>query len=247
MVETRSAKRRCLGSSDLDSAYDRLQAMGFTSHSPVSNKLAAVLVALFQDSDGLVRVVLTRRSTSVSTHKGEVCLPGGKRDDLDETDERTALREAQEELGLDPAIVKVLCKFPPLLSKHYLSVTPVVARIPAQVSFTPNKDEVSDVFSPPLHMFLEDRNHHHKDVTWHGFQYRCHYFKYEEYIIWGLTAEVVIRVAAAAFAREPNFDDKGPGSRPFSQLCYRDNQLCVTSGLANSLPRHSPVWSNLSK
>lgn len=123
--------------------------------SPVSPKgMAAVLVPLYEDEEGEVQVVLTQRSAKMKTHSGEVCLPGGKRDPEDVSDIETALREAQEELGLEPTDVEVLCQLPPLLSKHMLSVTPVVARIPPGTRFVPNPSEVEAVFHMPLRAFL---------------------------------------------------------------------------------------------
>ncbi len=65
----------------------------------VSSRAAAVLLGLFADDGGVVRVLLTRRSARLSSHRGEVCLPGGKRDEGDDGDAATALREAQEEVG----------------------------------------------------------------------------------------------------------------------------------------------------
>lgn len=64
----------------------------------VSSRAAAVLLGLFADDRGVVRVLLTRRSARLSSHRGEVCLPGGKRDEGDDSDAATALREAQEEV-----------------------------------------------------------------------------------------------------------------------------------------------------
>ena len=69
------------------------------------NSKAQILPGARQDSEGVVRVLLTQRASSLSTHGGEVCLPGGKRDGADGDDAATALREAHEELGLDPAQV----------------------------------------------------------------------------------------------------------------------------------------------
>ncbi|MEW5315421.1 MAG: hypothetical protein WDW38_006852 [Sanguina aurantia] len=117
--------------------------------------MAAVLVPLFEDDQGVVRVVLTQRCSNMRSHGGEVCLPGGKRDPADGGDDVvTALREAQEELGLDPATATVLLSLPPLLSKHYLSVTPVIATIPASFVPTPSPHEVAAVFTVPLELFL---------------------------------------------------------------------------------------------
>lgn len=90
---------------------------------------------------------------------GEVCLPGGKRDASDPTARHTALREAHEELGLPPHTVQPLCNLRPVLSKHFLSVTPVVARLDSSFVPCPNANEVQAVFNAPLRMFLEEEGH----------------------------------------------------------------------------------------
>eukprot|EP00126_Sphaerothecum_destruens_P010237 Sdes_comp20698_c0_seq1m16298 len=86
---------------------------------------------------------------------GEVCLPGGKEDDIDGGDPvRTALREAEEEIGLLPQQVKVIQVLGKFLSKHQLEVTPVVGLIPNDFIPNLNRNEVESCFSVPLHWFL---------------------------------------------------------------------------------------------
>ncbi|GLC33718.1 hypothetical protein PLESTB_000108300 [Pleodorina starrii] len=138
----------------LAAVEERLRALPREDFSPVSGRAAAVLVGLFEDSSGVVRVLLTQRSAKLKSHRGEVCLPGGKRDEGDADDVATALREAQEELGLDPARVTVLCRLPPVLSKHHLSVTPVLALLPPDIVPRPNPHEVAAAFTVPLAVFL---------------------------------------------------------------------------------------------
>mmetsp|Transcript_27144 Transcript_27144/g.50022 ORF Transcript_27144/g.50022 Transcript_27144/m.50022 type:complete len:621 (-) Transcript_27144:830-2692(-) len=125
------------------------------NYAPVSDRAAAVLVGLFADSNGVVRVLLNQRTAKLSTHGGEVCLPGGKREDRDRGDDViTALREAYEELGLDPRSCRVLAKLPPVLSKHLLSVTPVITLLPPNFRPVINPDEVATFFTMPLAAFL---------------------------------------------------------------------------------------------
>lgn len=128
-----------------------------------------------QDPSGDIFVVLTQRSSRLPTHSGEVCLPGGKRDPGDADDVATALREAHEELGIDPSAVSVVGRLPPFLSKHLLSVTPVVGTIPPDLSLRPNRGEVASVFTAPLRMFVEGGPMHYtRDVEWEaGVPYRC--------------------------------------------------------------------------
>ncbi|KAG2446785.1 hypothetical protein HYH02_008345 [Chlamydomonas schloesseri] len=132
----------------------RLRAQPHVQHKPVSDRAAAVLVGLFEDSSGVVRVLLTQRSSRLKSHRGEVCLPGGKRDEEDADDAATALREANEELGLDPSAATVLCCLPPVLSKHHLSVTPVLALLDPGAVPAPHPAEVDAAFTVPLAVFL---------------------------------------------------------------------------------------------
>ncbi|EFN57864.1 hypothetical protein CHLNCDRAFT_17375, partial [Chlorella variabilis] len=183
-------------------------------------KFAAVLVPLFEDpASGEVHVVLNQRSSKLNTHSGEVCFPGGKRDPADADDIATALREAQEELSLDPAAVRVVACLPPFLSKHLLSVTPVVGVIPPHLRFSPNPSEArgeETVFTVPLRRFLEaGPGYSSKDVEWQpGVPYRLHYFDYvhrgTSYCIWGLTAGMLIVIAEIAFGRTPDFQPNPP-------------------------------------
>eukprot|EP00200_Dunaliella_tertiolecta_P001332 CAMPEP_0202364542 /NCGR_PEP_ID=MMETSP1126-20121109/15911_1 /ASSEMBLY_ACC=CAM_ASM_000457 /TAXON_ID=3047 /ORGANISM="Dunaliella tertiolecta, Strain CCMP1320" /LENGTH=140 /DNA_ID=CAMNT_0048959211 /DNA_START=52 /DNA_END=471 /DNA_ORIENTATION=- len=133
----------------LAAVASRLKARESCQHEPVSVKHAAVLVPLFIDPlDGL-SVLLTKRSSTVGSHQGEVCLPGGKRDPSDADDVATALREAWEELGTPLDAVQVITLLPPVLSKHFLSVTPVVGIVPparAAHAPCPSPSEVEAVF-----------------------------------------------------------------------------------------------------
>lgn len=202
---------------------------------PVSHKFAAVLMPFFQDAQGHVHVVLTRRSSTLPTHSGEVCLPGGKREPGDPDDVATALREAHEELGIAPHDVRVLGCLPPFLSKHLLSVTPVVGVVPAGLRFTPSPAEVAAVFTAPLRMFLLAERHRHQDVEWKdGVAYRLHYFDLpaaggESHLVWGLTAGMLIVAAERAFRRPAEFDTTPPGARPFTALVFKRGRLAYRS------------------
>ncbi|KAF4398247.1 hypothetical protein G4B88_009863 [Cannabis sativa] len=81
-------------------------------------KRAAVLVCIFQGDGGDLRVILTKRSSNLSTHSGDVALPGGKADEGDASDVETALREAHEEIGLDPSLVNVVTVLHPFFTKE---------------------------------------------------------------------------------------------------------------------------------
>eukprot|EP01018_Ginkgo_biloba_P000199 Gb_18964 [translate_table: standard] len=174
-------------------------------------KRAAVLICLFEGARGDFRVILTKRSSNLSSHSGEVALPGGKMEEKDTDDSETALREAKEEIGLDPSHVRVVTTLQPFLSKHLLRVIPVIGLLPDKKSFTPmlNTGEVDAIFDAPLEMFLKDEKHWSEEMTWMGFKYTVHFFDYEtenrKFLIWGLTASILVRAASIIYQRPPNF------------------------------------------
>ncbi|XP_074359243.1 nudix hydrolase 22, chloroplastic-like [Apium graveolens] len=179
-------------------------------------KRAAVLICLFEGECGDLRVILTKRSSGLSTHSGEVALPGGKADEGDADDFQTATREAHEEIGLDPSLVNVVTVLEPFLSKHLLRVIPVIGILPDIKAFTPTLcvAEVEAVFDAPLEMFLKDENRRSEEREWMGDKYLIHFFDYEidnkKYVIWGLTAGILIRAASVVYKRPPNFIEQNP-------------------------------------
>ncbi|XP_010279167.1 PREDICTED: nudix hydrolase 15, mitochondrial-like [Nelumbo nucifera] len=175
-------------------------------------KRAAVLVCLFEGDGGDLRVILTKRSSKLSTHSGEVALPGGKAEEGDANDSETALREAEEEIGLDPSLVNVVTTLEPFLSKHLLRVVPVVGLLNNRQAFKPtrNAEEVEAIFDAPLEMFIKNENRREQEIQWLGKKRLIHFFDYEtednkNYIIWGLTAGILIRAASVVYQRPPAF------------------------------------------
>ncbi|RZC69054.1 hypothetical protein C5167_032160 [Papaver somniferum] len=179
-------------------------------------KKAAVLVCLFEDNVGGLRVILTKRSTRLSSHSGEVALPGGKADEGDANDEETATREANEEIGLDPSLVNIVTVLEPFLSKHLMRVVPVIGILSDQQAFTPipNPAEVEEIFDAPLEMFLKDENRTSEEREWLGDKYLIHFFDYKaenkEFVIWGLTAGILIRAASVVYGQPPSFVEQTP-------------------------------------
>ncbi|KAJ0029244.1 hypothetical protein NQD34_004241 [Periophthalmus magnuspinnatus] len=178
------------------------------AHLPL--RKAAVLIPLFVKGEELY-TLMTLRSLELRTSAGEVCFPGGKRDPSDRDDVETALREAQEEIGLEPHNVEVVCKLIPVLNKSGLMVTPVVGFIDQDFSPSPNPAEVSAVFTVPLDLFTQVKNYSQlQDIT--GFVAPVHFFDYMDpisntnYHIWGLTAVLAIIVAVCALQKKTEFE-----------------------------------------
>lgn len=240
MVHTRASSRKMVCAVTLEKIIENLRYNTNRyegPYSPVSEKHAAVLIPLFRcSSDGEIHVLLTRRSSSLRSHSGEVCLPGGKRDPGDIDDAATALREAHEELGLDSAKVEIIGRLPPVLSKHLLSVTAIIGSISEETrcSVRPNPNEVSHVFSAPLKMFLTaGPEYSYRDVRWEpaNLPYRLHYWDFKDseegvsHLIWGLTAGILILTAEWAFDAQPEFRVCPPGSQPYTSLAYENGRL----------------------
>eukprot|EP00262_Sarcandra_glabra_P009365 TRINITY_DN2362_c0_g1_i1.p1 TRINITY_DN2362_c0_g1~~TRINITY_DN2362_c0_g1_i1.p1 ORF type:complete len:260 (+),score=26.91 TRINITY_DN2362_c0_g1_i1:76-780(+) len=149
---------------DEKNAEKVVSQVGFAeSATPISHpeifkpKRAAVLVCLFEGDRGDLRVILTKRSSNLSSHSGEVSLPGGKAEEGDKDDSETATREAEEEIGLDPSLVTIVTTLGPFLSKHMLRVAPVIGILSNKQAFKPvlNAKEVEAIFDAPLEMFLK--------------------------------------------------------------------------------------------
>ncbi|KAK8948591.1 hypothetical protein KSP39_PZI005246 [Platanthera zijinensis] len=224
--EDSSAPAMEIGGHDLDDRGKVFSSIGFSESAstspalptpePFLPKRAAVLVCLFEGEKGDFRVILTKRSSNLSTHSGEVSLPGGKAEPEDADDRETATREAKEEIGLDPSLVTVVAILEPFLSKHLLRVVPVIGVLSNQQAFipVPNVAEVETIFDAPLEMFLEDENHRTEEREWMGEKYLIHYFDYEtekkKFLIWGLTASILIHAASVVYQRQPSFPEMNP-------------------------------------
>lgn len=122
---------------------------------------ASVLVPILMR--GEPTVLLTERTAHLSTHSGQVAFPGGKRDDTDRDAAHTALREAQEEIGLDPADVEVVGQMPTYLTGTRFIITPVIALVHPSAALQLNPNEVADAFEVPL-SFLMNPSHYRRHV-----------------------------------------------------------------------------------
>lgn len=157
-------------------------------------KPAAVLIAVTQDGN----LILTKRAAHLKNHPGQIAFAGGRMDDTDSDLAFTALREAQEEIGLDPACVTVLGELPCHETVTNYSVTPIVAMVPAGLSFTPEPGEVDEVFTVPLSHVLTTGNYRIEGRRWRG-QKRYYYaVPYGPYYIWGATARILYSLAKGA-------------------------------------------------
>jgi 8-oxo-dGTP pyrophosphatase MutT (NUDIX family) len=153
---------------------------------------AAVLVPLVCKEDGW-HLLFTRRTDSVYHHKGQVSFPGGACDKGESTPEETALREANEEIGLKPERVRVLGRLNATITITHYRVTPVVGILPWPYSFRPAPREVGRVFTIPLQWLSNCENWEERNATPKGVPRSFPviiYHPYDGEILWGATARM---------------------------------------------------------
>jgi 8-oxo-dGTP pyrophosphatase MutT (NUDIX family) len=139
--------------------------------------------------------LLTVRTAHLSSHSGQVALPGGRQDTQDADEIATALREAQEEVGLHPDCVSVLGCLPVYVTGTGYRVTPVVALLHPAMQLTANPQEVADVFEVPLAHLMDPANHRRHAVQWRGVTREWFSMPYDaehrQRLIWGATAGIL--------------------------------------------------------
>ena len=152
---------------------------------------SAVLVALADGPDG-AEVLLTRRSEHLRNHKGEISFPGGRMDP-GETPIDAAAREADEEVGLDPAEVTVIGELGHLntvVSRSY--IVPIVARLPAPLQLEPASPEVERVLWVPLAEFVRPDTYRAERWGSHPTDRLLHFFELDDETVWGATASILV-------------------------------------------------------
>ncbi|MFL6196697.1 MAG: NUDIX hydrolase [Thermoanaerobaculia bacterium] len=157
---------------------------------PVSDfRPAAVLVPLYVDA-GELWTVLTQRTDDLPSHRGQIAFPGGGRE-LKEDPWAAALREAHEEIGLDPKITLRIGDLDEVESPAGFRVIPCVGAIPRGTQFKPSAAEIADVFSLPLTAFANPRMVEDRDVLINGVRRGLRVYHVGNRQIWGLTARVL--------------------------------------------------------
>lgn len=168
---------------------------------PPDHAPAAVLVALIERPKGL-SLLLTLRTQHLRKHAGQIALPGG-RSEPGETPWQTALREAQEEVGLDPALVDVAGLSEPFWARTGYLITPVVGFVHPDLSLSLNPDEVDEVFEVPFDFVMDAANHQmvqHEFAD--GVAREVLAMPYQDRHIWGMTA-MMLRALHARLYDEP--------------------------------------------
>jgi 8-oxo-dGTP pyrophosphatase MutT (NUDIX family) len=158
-------------------------------------KRSAVLILLYPKA-GEDYVVFMRRTETVAHHKGQISLPGGGYEPDDQDLIHTALREANEELGIDPTRVEVLSAMSDVYARvSFFVITPVIARLKpgdeGELTFRPNAEEVAEVIEVPLKALRDPSLHRTELRTRENITYQLHFYTYGPYEIWGATGRII--------------------------------------------------------
>ncbi|MCP3735455.1 CoA pyrophosphatase [Sphingomonas sp. RP10(2022)] len=153
---------------------------------------AAVLVAVTDRTRP--GVILTQRTETLRNHAGQVAFPGG-RIDPGESPVEAALREAQEEVALDPALVAVIGAVDRYRTVTGFTVTPVLAVVPADVPLVASEAEVASVFEVPLDFLLDPANQVEASAEWRGRTRQYYEIRWQDRRIWGATAAMIVNLS----------------------------------------------------
>ncbi|GAC1398132.1 MAG: CoA pyrophosphatase [Ktedonobacteraceae bacterium] len=158
---------------------------------------AAVLLAVFEQED-VPHIAFIRRASTLRAHSGEIAFPGGGVDATDASPVMAALREAYEEIGLEPARVEVLGVLPPVFTivSNYL-ITPVVAYVPQGLGeLHLQASEVTELILAPLHALAEPAIAHTEKWTRGGMTRTVYFYDHGPYRIWGATGRILSMLLA---------------------------------------------------
>ena len=155
---------------------------------------AAVLVPIVDHADGLT-VLLTQRGAFLKDHPGQISFPGGRSEETDDDSTATALRESEEEIGLDPNQVQILGNLDVCLTGTGFRVVPVVGLITPPLNLRLDTFEVADAFEIPFSLVLDAENYRRDHVVTDSGQHREFYvLDYGDHYIWGATARMLVNL-----------------------------------------------------
>jgi 8-oxo-dGTP pyrophosphatase MutT (NUDIX family) len=154
---------------------------------------ASVLIAITDRPEP--GVILTLRQASLRRHAGQIAFPGGRIDPEDESPVAAALREAWEEIGLEPADVAVVGTMPSYRTGSGYHIVPVIGVVAPDLPITPHEVEVAAVFEVPLSFLIDSANHVLSSRVFDGRERHFHVIEWQDRRIWGITAALIVNLS----------------------------------------------------
>jgi 8-oxo-dGTP pyrophosphatase MutT (NUDIX family) len=161
---------------------------------PEKTRPAAVLIPVV-DREGEPTILLTERSADLAHHAGQVSFPGGRVEDTDIDHIDAALRETEEEIGLDRGHVEVIGRLDTYFTRTGFVVTPIVGLVHPPFELTPDPVEVATIFEVPLSFVLDRSNHERHSREWQNMIRHFYVLPHPEQYIWGATAGMLVNLA----------------------------------------------------
>ena len=175
------------------SRCEPLSSLGQSRQNQAAATPAAVFVPLVQ-RDAEWHLILTQRSNALKHHGGQISFPGGRADPEDRSLLETAIRETVEEIGIERRQITPLARLPGFLTMSGFDVTPVIGTVASDHRITMNPAEVDAVFEVPVRHALDARNIQPRQAFYQGRPRTYHLIQYEQYRIWGVTAEILLKL-----------------------------------------------------
>lgn len=165
--------------------------IGFLQQQSNANaRHASVLLPLVLREERL-QLLLTRRASHMHTHANQISFPGGRQEPTDASAVETALREAQEEIGLHPRHVEIIGLLPEYWTNSGYRITPVVGVVQPPVALQPNPEEVEEIFEVPLDFLMNGMNHQRRTAYFPNGSRTFYAMHFDRFFIWGVTATIL--------------------------------------------------------
>ncbi|MBL4820164.1 MAG: CoA pyrophosphatase [Gammaproteobacteria bacterium] len=172
----------------------RVEEMSRLNREPL--RKASVLIPVIKPTaSSRSHIVLTLRSDNLNSHAGQVSFPGGSREHHDSDNIETALRESEEEIGLNPDAVEIIGQLGEFLLPSGFEVTPVIGLVEPEPQLTPCPIEVNEIFMAPTELLLDPEAYTESIVEFAGQPRKILELYYEGYRIWGATAVILHHLA----------------------------------------------------